>query len=132
MDSLTFSPLPSITIAGDTTKTGSLVPSSNAIMRFLSSKAGPCSAKGLLVGALMIGDSVIPLQAAPVAGQSKGLSLSLDIKNSTSLSIVDKDASCANADTDDTCYSTKIVFSEGSSDGPVVSLAGQCNLSAIF
>lgn len=35
-------------------------------MRLFTIKAGPCSVKHFLVGALLIGDSVIPLQAVPV------------------------------------------------------------------
>lgn len=35
-------------------------------MRLFTIKAGPCSVKQFLIGALLIGDSVIPLQAVPL------------------------------------------------------------------
>lgn len=45
-------------------------------MRLFTIKAGPCSVRHFLVGALLIGDSVIPLQAVPlrVADQHDSIS----------------------------------------------------------
>jgi len=116
MDSLS-TPSPS-SVAGDFSETGFLIPSNDAVMRFLLSKAGPCSAKGLLVGALLFGDSIVPLHAAPISGQADDLSLSLDLNNSTSLSLVVDDTPCVTDSpyAGESCQSTRIIISDGSLD----------------
>lgn len=112
------SPSPPLSVAGDLQGTRFSNPSNDAIMRFLSSKAGPCSAKGLLVGTLIVGDSIIPLHAAPISGQGEEISLSLDLKNAASLSLVVDGTPCVadSACFGDTYQSTPVIISDGSLD----------------